>query len=627
MNMDMGTVQSTSVTTPLSWYMWVAQMIVTCLFATGFIVYYQKAWHAAYEKYATRPAMGITIRLGMLVGAIVLGMGMHMIGWMVFTNATGLMFHNLGLFALTMPLLDEGSSIYEYVVRLLGVIEVWLMHHQGYYDQPKFYVSLVLLAIAVVILRVYQDKIRYSIWPHILIYSSVGIVFWTTLPTYSAGLHMTPTIALQALVMYIGMTVVTAYMIHSDHHERVVNELNAQEAHFDTLTNTKSYTTYRHDVTTKFTEAKADGTPLAMAMIDIDHFKQINDYYGHLAGDDILAGVAATLATVLRRYPGDQQLYRTGGEEFNIVLSDMTANEAKDMMIACLQAVSSRHFRTINQEAVATISIGVADMQATDATVDDLYARADMNLYQSKHNGRNTITIMGETLDVTKEARVFASTTLFTQHVMDAKVQPPVLTNNEVLVAHYEYGADRWHFPRYFEVPLQDQLQFVADVMRVSPCSRIMLNLTKAQFENPKTPARLGDFVRTQPNLEYLGVELIDYLDVEKLKVIAPAYQQAGIHLGLEKEEALVAFENFQRLFPYFDTFKFGIDYLRGVYADSGNQEDVLAQWQAGTQKYQIDIIVSDIENQDDADYAIKTLGARYLQGYYFDRPELPRIS
>jgi diguanylate cyclase (GGDEF)-like protein len=122
-------------------------------------------------------------------------------------------------------------------------------------------------------------------------------------------------------------------------------------------------------------QARRDGTPLSVAMIDLDHFKRFNDELGHQAGDRLLRGAAAAWREVLR---GGDQIARYGGEEFILLLNHADA-PAAEVAIERLRPATP---------AGQTFSAGVATWVAPE-TSDELIARADRALYAAKQGGRN----------------------------------------------------------------------------------------------------------------------------------------------------------------------------------------------------------------------------------------------
>lgn len=136
--------------------------------------------------------------------------------------------------------------------------------------------------------------------------------------------------------------------------------------------------------------AKEDDRPLAVAVIDIDFFKQVNDTYGHVAGDQVLRELAERLKNSIR---ASDLVTRLGGEEFVLVMwdTDMSTARAVAARICCdIEAVpfAASH---IKGGLSVTASIGVAMVDHLDKTPEDLIKRADEALYEAKNNGRNQV--------------------------------------------------------------------------------------------------------------------------------------------------------------------------------------------------------------------------------------------
>jgi diguanylate cyclase len=124
-----------------------------------------------------------------------------------------------------------------------------------------------------------------------------------------------------------------------------------------------------------------------MLMLDIDHFKRINDSYGHLAGDAVLRALAALLQKRMR--PNDK-LGRYGGEEFCAILVETNLQSAAKIANELRELIAAHPFVADKHEVNATISIGASTLQPGMKT-EDLYKRADEMLYQAKRTGRNKV--------------------------------------------------------------------------------------------------------------------------------------------------------------------------------------------------------------------------------------------
>ena len=140
----------------------------------------------------------------------------------------------------------------------------------------------------------------------------------------------------------------------------------------------------------ELSRAKRSGDHLSVVLCDVDHFKLYNDHYGHLAGDDCLKAVAATIQSVCRR-PADLAA-RYGGEEFVLVLPDTPTDGAQLVATAMLDAINALaipHARSGVAPNV-TVSAGIASFDANKGVNPaELIARADGALYQAKERGRN----------------------------------------------------------------------------------------------------------------------------------------------------------------------------------------------------------------------------------------------
>jgi len=161
----------------------------------------------------------------------------------------------------------------------------------------------------------------------------------------------------------------------------------------DLLTQVANRRHFDEFLTQVWNRAARDGSPVALLLIDVDHFKAFNDRYGHPVGDECLRQVASTLKRHLRR-PGDL-VARFGGEEFVVVLPGLTletAMQAAERVREAVERLAQPHAGSTTA-AVVTVSMGVASMTAHDPLSSQmtLVTRADDALYKAKADGRNRV--------------------------------------------------------------------------------------------------------------------------------------------------------------------------------------------------------------------------------------------
>ncbi len=134
--------------------------------------------------------------------------------------------------------------------------------------------------------------------------------------------------------------------------------------------------------------AQRYGRPLSMAMLDIDHFKLINDTYGHASGDEALKVVANVLSQGIR---ASDVSGRLGGEEFAIILQETNLTTAQQLIERLRKEVEQTRTHFESQEICVTASFGLAELGKNPDNLDKLIDRADSAMYQAKKDGRNRV--------------------------------------------------------------------------------------------------------------------------------------------------------------------------------------------------------------------------------------------
>ncbi|MFQ2485707.1 diguanylate cyclase [Aeromonas caviae] len=137
-----------------------------------------------------------------------------------------------------------------------------------------------------------------------------------------------------------------------------------------------------------FTQAREEGNPLCVLLLDVDHFKKVNDQLGHHVGDRVLTAVAQCIEEQLRSL---DRVGRNGGEEFLVLLPDTLLNEAVEVAERIRQAVARLEIEGVPADHPIRISIGCAQYKPEDDNLGELVRRADEAMYEAKLAGRNRV--------------------------------------------------------------------------------------------------------------------------------------------------------------------------------------------------------------------------------------------
>lgn len=208
---------------------------------------------------------------------------------------------------------------------------------------------------------------------------------------FSAGLALLGIFYI-ALMLMVGLKIhasSTETLVLRERNSELIRELE-QQLKTDWLTGLKNRD---HFITTARNELERHARyqqPVALLMVDIDHFKQINDTYGHLAGDEVLKAVSSVFVDMVRT---SDCLARLGGEEF-AVLMPQTALDAAMAAAERLRMAVAKVRCPLDEDVVApTVSVGIAIAPDGNETLSSLMRRSDLAMYDAKGRGRNCVVV------------------------------------------------------------------------------------------------------------------------------------------------------------------------------------------------------------------------------------------
>jgi diguanylate cyclase (GGDEF)-like protein len=164
-------------------------------------------------------------------------------------------------------------------------------------------------------------------------------------------------------------------------------EMVVQQSHTDSLTNLWNHGFFQQTLAEEIGHAEKEKTPLSLAIMDIDNFKQLNDSYGHQNGDIVLKELAQLLKESSRVA---DYVCRYGGEEFSIILPHTTHEQSYEICERMRKNIASHQFRHFpNPELKVTVSIGLATYPDRAKDKEELIANADKAMYIAKFSGKN----------------------------------------------------------------------------------------------------------------------------------------------------------------------------------------------------------------------------------------------
>jgi diguanylate cyclase (GGDEF)-like protein len=245
------------------------------------------------------------------------------------------------------------------------------------------------LGIACVFMVVVAERMPYWVFP--IVVANFMLVSWKIalgvnvlmLIAVATGAAMfedpADTVSFFAAVAMVGMFSMI-FVIHTNFHRDRLNEMVARDA----LTGALNRRLLRDDLTDAITRSTRHSQPVAVALLDLDNFKQVNDTQGHDVGDQVLIDLTDIVEQQSRK---SDRFYRLGGEEF-VLLLNQTDREGAETALSKLMALLREHLRS--PTGPVTVSIGVA-MHRPDETWSQWLARADQAMYRAKSEGKDRV--------------------------------------------------------------------------------------------------------------------------------------------------------------------------------------------------------------------------------------------
>ncbi|EJT02395.1 bifunctional diguanylate cyclase/phosphodiesterase [Rhizobium sp. CCGE 510] len=385
---------------------------------------------------------------------------------------------------------------------------------------------------------------------------------------------------------------------------RDVTELNAsrqkihQMAFYDPLTSLPNRSLFNDRLRQMITSAVSRGQRAGVMLIDIDHFKVVNDTMGHPVGDELLCQAAARLNASVRDY---DTVARLGGDEFAILLPDISQGDGLGRIANNILEKFRERFLLDGQEVFISCSVGIALYPDDSADANDLVKYADSAMYLAKRSGRNSFRFYSKDLTASAEERMRLESELrraIERGELELHYQPKVLLTSGAMV-----GCEallRWHHPEMGMIPparfipiaedtglivelgrwvLREACQTAAEFNADSESPhKVAVNLSVKQFQSAGLVKSIAEILdETGCRAEWVEIEiteslLLDQKD-ETLEMLSEL-RSMGFSIAIDDFGTGYSALNYLARFPI-DTLKIDRSFINSV--DRRNEELVKA--------------------------------------------------
>ncbi len=417
-------------------------------------------------------------------------------------------------------------------------------------------------------------------------------------------------------------------------------------ARIDPLTKVPNRMQFQHLLQRAIARARRSGRTLALFYVDIDKFKEINDTFGHLAGDTTLETVAERLTTEL---PDKSIIGRLAGDEFAVILDgaspDAQGLKDTDALAERLLRKLADPFLVQGHEVFMTASMGVAFYPRDAANVIDLIRNADAALYHIKKSGGNAHSYYAPEMNEAAVERLMTKSKLkrsFERDELLVHYQPKYnLETGEVSGAE---ALVRWELPERGMIlpsdfiPIAEETTLIIEIgewvldkvcedfrfwqRSVSSPGRVSVNLSLKQLRQPNFTNRIGSILRsyevspTSLELEITETTLMED-PVRTIKLLDQLYA-LGLHLAIDDFGTGYSSLSALQQFPI-STLKIDKSFVRDVSINPDDATLVATIVQMG-QNMNMDVVAEGVESEDQLNF-LQTIGCTYAQGLLFGDP------
>ncbi len=379
------------------------------------------------------------------------------------------------------------------------------------------------------------------------------------------------------------------------------------------------------------------GGHLAILYLDLDGFKEVNDSYGREVGDQLLRKVAKGFEALA----GNHMLVRLGGDEFAVVVQDVDVATVSARLADRLIRFFARPFDVGGRIISISVSIGIAQVDEGNISVEEALRRADVAMYQAKQQGRNRVCAFDDSLDTLRLRRIEIGAdlrrameknglTMFYQPVYDARTG--AINSVEALV-RWPRGDDRAPISPAEFIPIAEETGLIDELgawtlhracedARAWPDLKVAVNVSPAQFQNPhfaevvQNVLRDVGFAPDRLEIEITETYLITHPD-QACRAI-DAVRELGVTVALDDFGVGYSSIGYLRNFA-FDKLKLDRSLIADIHRDPHAQKLIQATV-ALAGALSLRVTAEGVETEEEATL-LRAAGCDLFQGYFFGRP------
>ena len=438
------------------------------------------------------------------------------------------------------------------------------------------------------------------------------------------------------------LLLVNEELIAENTERKTAEEKLARIARFDSLTELPNRLLLNERLQQAYVIAKRHNQKYALLFLDIDHFKHINDSYGHSFGDKLLVIISQRLALSVRQ--GDM-IARFGGDEFAIIVNNYNGNTNLTNIAEKIINTIVQPIMIEQQELYVTVSIGIAIYPRDGDTIEAIVSNADAAMYRSKMDGRNSFAFF--TRDIAEKMK--------RRHILSNSLQQ-ALSRNEFRVC-YQAKIDlfsseavsaeallRWTHPTLGPIKPEEFIPILEENGQINSIGNwvieqvcrflqdrilthqrdipIAINLSANQFRDPKLAANVRALIK-QYNIpaSFIEFEVTESLliqNIESTQTLLKQFQSTGIKITIDDFGTGYASINYLRLFPV-NSVKIDATFLKNI---TENKEDASIVRAIITMAHSLNLscVAEGVETPEQL-AILKKHHCDFGQGYLFSEP------